>query len=71
MIRFDVGANWPNTPHTRQARYYLQGMQRWRLGRPWLHADLTLGIGFPQEHDFRLDPFARLLIEMTIGSECR
>ena len=66
-LRFDVGGEWPETPHTRESRYFVQGTRRWRLGRPWLFGELRLGVAFPEKEGFASDPFVRAMIEMVIG----
>lgn len=67
-IRFDVGASWPETPHTRESRYFLQGTRRRRLGRKWLFGEIRLGVAFPEKEDFAADPFVRVMVEMVLGN---
>jgi len=65
-IRFDVGAAWPETPHTRDSRYFLQGTRRRRLGRKWLFGEIRLGVAFPEKENFAADPFVRVMVEMVL-----
>lgn len=66
-VRFDVGAAWPETPHTRESRYFVQGTRRRQLGRRWLFGEIRLGVAFPEKEDFAPDPFVRMMVEMTFG----
>lgn len=66
-VRLDVGAAWPETPHTRESRYFVQGTHRRRIGRRWLFGEIRLGVAFPEKEDFAPDPFVRVMVEMTLG----
>lgn len=64
--RVDIGAAWPETPHTHEAKYFLQGTRRRRLGRKWLFGEIRLGVAFPEKENFKTDPFVRVMVEMVL-----
>lgn len=66
-VRFDLGGEWPETPHTDASRYFVQGTRRWRLGRPWLFGELRVGVAFPETEGFATDPYVRGMVEMVLG----
>jgi len=66
-LRFDLGANWPATPHCRESLYYLQATLRRELRHDWLLGELQAGVAFPETESFRPDPYVGIMFELMFG----
>lgn len=61
--RYGVRAEWPQCPHTREARYTAEYVFRRRIHRDWLYFEAGPGIVFDQEYDYAPNPFGVVRLE--------
>ncbi|HMO50168.1 MAG TPA: hypothetical protein PKE26_05555 [Kiritimatiellia bacterium] len=66
-LRFDIGGSWPETPNTREAKYFLSVAHRRLLHSNWLFFEVQPGVEFPQLDDYDPALFISVKLEMVLG----
>jgi len=67
--RLYTSGNWPETPHTHEAKYTVGAVYRQRVHWDWLFMELMSALEFPQAEDYEPNPIVGVMMEILFSSD--
>ncbi len=67
-LRLDIGGTWPESPNTREARYFTTITHRRLVHSNWLFMQVAPGVEFPEQHGYDPKFYVSIQFDMIIGN---
>ncbi len=64
-----LAGTWPGTPDPLETSYKTELTYRHRLGREWFFLELSPGVEFRREHEYRAEPYVVVKCEIIFGRD--